>query len=194
MAETSNTASVPVTSDLFHAKWGWIVGLGVFFVIAGLVALASVAMATVVSVLIVGFMMFMSGAAEMINAFQFKSWPKFLLWMVLGLLYVVAGIITFVNPLLAAAVLTLLLGAALTVSGVLRVALAFSMKQGSPWIWVAVSGLLTLLLGVMIVAGWPVSGLYILGLFLGIDLVFAGAAWVGLGLGVKSKAERTLSR
>ncbi|MDF2116016.1 HdeD family acid-resistance protein [Roseiarcaceae bacterium H3SJ34-1] len=187
MADASNAAYVPAPLDVLRAKWGWIVALGVVYVIAGALALASVAMATVVSVLIVGFMMLLSGVAEVINAFQFKSWSKFLLWLFLGLLYVASGIITFMNPLLAAAVLTLLLGVTLIVSGIMRIVLAYSMKQGSPWIWVVVSGVLTLLLGLVIVSGWPVSSLYILGMFLGIDLVFVGAAWIGLGLGVKSQ-------
>jgi len=188
MADASNATSVPAHLDMLRAKWGWVVALGVVYLVAGLAALASVAMATVVSVLIVGFMMLLSGIAEVINAFQFKSWSRFLLWLFLGLLYVASGIITFMNPLLAAAVLTLLLGVTLIASGIMRIVLAFSMKQGSPWIWVAVSGVLTLLLGLVIVSGWPVSSLYILGLFLGIDLVFVGAAWIGLGLGVKQAA------
>ena len=141
-------------------------------------------MATVATVFLVGVMMLIAGAAEVINAFQIKTWGKFLLWIFLGALYIVAGFVTFENPLLAAATLTLLLGIALLASGIARIALAFSMKAATPWIWVLLSGVVTLLLGVVILAHWPVSGLYILGLFLGIDLVLAGASWIGIGLGL----------
>ena len=141
-------------------------------------------MATVATVFLVGVMMLIAGAAEVINAFQIKTWGKFLLWILLGALYIVAGFVTFENPLLAAATLTLLLGIALLASGIARIALAFSMKAATPWIWVLLSGVVTLLLGVVILAHWPVSGLYILGLFLGIDLVLAGASWIGIGLGL----------
>ena len=167
-----------------RAKSGWIVALGIVYVIAGLVALGSVVMATVATVFLVGVMMLIAGAAEVINAFQIKTWGKFLLWILLGALYIVAGFVTFENPLLAAATLTLLLGIALLSSGIARIALAFSMKAATPWIWVLLSGVVTLLLGVVILAHWPVSGLYILGLFLGIDLVLAGASWIGIGLGL----------
>lgn len=167
-----------------RAKSGWIVALGVVYVIAELVALGSVVMATVATVFLVGVMMLIAGAAEVINAFQIKTWGKFLLWILLGALYIVAGFVTFENPLLAAATLTLLLGIALLASGIARIALAFSMKAATPWIWVLLSGVVTLLLGVVILAHWPVSGLYILGLFLGIDLVLAGASWIGIGLGL----------
>jgi uncharacterized membrane protein HdeD (DUF308 family) len=67
----------------------------------------------------------------------------------------------------------------------MRIVLAFSMKRETPWIWVAFSGVITLLLGVLILLRWPVSSVYILGLFLGIDLIMAGAGWIGLGLGLR---------
>ena len=167
-----------------RAKWGWIVALGVVYVFAGFVALGSVVMATVASVLIVGVMMIVAGAAEIINAFQIKSWGKFLIWALLGVLYIVAGFVTFENPLFAAVLLTLMLGASLVASGVVRLFLAFNMRREMPWIWVAFSAVITLLLGVLILARWPINSVYILGLFLGIDLVMAGAGWIGLGLGL----------
>jgi uncharacterized membrane protein HdeD (DUF308 family) len=167
-----------------RAKWGWIVALGVVYLVAGFVALGSIVMATVASVLVVGVMMIVAGVFELINAFQIKSWGKFLVWALLGVLYIVAGFVTFENPLLAAALLTLFLGASLVASGVVRIFLAFNMKREMPWIWVALSGVITLLLGLIILAHWPVNSVYILGLFLGIDLVMAGAGWIGLGFGL----------
>jgi uncharacterized membrane protein HdeD (DUF308 family) len=168
-----------------RAKSGWIIALGVVYLIAGFIALGSVAMATVASVLIVGVMMIIAGVAEVISAFQIKSWGKFLLWALLGVLYIVGGFVTFENPLLAAVLLTLILGASLVASGIMRIFLGFSMKRETPWIWVVLSGVITLLLGVLILARWPVSSLYILGLFLGIDLIMAGAGWVGTGFGLR---------
>jgi uncharacterized membrane protein HdeD (DUF308 family) len=174
-----------------RAKWGWIVALGVVFVIVGIIALGSVVMATAASVFVVGIMMVIAGVAEIFHAFQVKTWGKFLLWLALGALYVLAGIVTFSNPLLAAVVLTLLLGVSLVVSGIMRIILAFGMKEGTPWIWVVLSGVITLILGLIILARWPVSSLYVLGIFLGIDLVFAGASWIAIGLGLKSRAQTT---
>jgi uncharacterized membrane protein HdeD (DUF308 family) len=70
----------------------------------------------------------------------------------------------------------------------MRIILAFNVREGTPWIWIVVSGAITLLLGLIILAHWPVSSLYILGLFIGIDLVFAGGGWIGLGLGLRRTA------
>ena len=180
-------SSITETTELapLRAKSGWIVALGVVYVVAGFIALGSVVFATVVTVFVVGIMMLVAGIAEVISAFQIKSWGKFLLWLLLGALYIVAGFVTFENPLFAAALLTLLLGLSLLASGVMRIVLAFNMKEEMPWIWVAISGVITFLLGLIILAHWPVSGLYILGLFLGIDLIIAGVGWIGIGLGLK---------
>jgi uncharacterized membrane protein HdeD (DUF308 family) len=89
---------------------------------------------------------------------------------------------------LAAALLTFVLGISLLASGIMRIILAFGMKEGMPWLGVALSGAITLLLGIVILAHWPVSSIFILGMFLGIDLVFAGAGWIGVGLGLRRQA------
>jgi uncharacterized membrane protein HdeD (DUF308 family) len=169
-----------------RAKSGWIIALGVIYLIAGIIALGSVAMATVATVFVVGIMMIIAGVAEIINAFQMKGWGKFILWLLLGVLYVVAGFAAFENPLLAAAVFTLVLGIALLVSGIMRIVLAFGMREG-PWMWIVLSGVITFLLGAIILARWPVSSTYVLGIFLGVDLVFAGAGWIGIGLGLRRR-------
>jgi uncharacterized membrane protein HdeD (DUF308 family) len=158
----------------------------VVYVLAGLIALGSVVSATVATVFVVGIMMIIAGVAEVINAFQIKTWGRFLFWLALGILYIIAGFVAFENPLLTAAWLTLILGAALVASGIVRIFLGFNMQHGSPWIWVVVSGLITLLLGLIILAHWPVSSLWTLGIFLGVDLVLAGASWIGVGMGLRT--------
>lgn len=188
------SANSPLPANLaegmkvLRAKWGWIVALGVVFLIAGFIALGSAVAATASAVMIVGIMMIMGGVAEIVAAFNVKGWGKFIVWMLLGLLYVGAGIIAIMNPFAAATILTLMLGAALVAGGVLRIFLAFSMKSaGKPWGWVVVSGLVTLLLGAMIIAQWPASSFFVLGIFLGIDLIFIGSGWVTMGLALKNR-------
>jgi len=178
----------PADVELLRSKSGWIVALGVIYAIAGLIALSSVVFATRVTVFVVGIMMLISGIAEAVNAFQFKSWSKFLLWLLVGLLFIAAGLVTFQNPRLAAAVLTLLLGAALAVSGVMRVILALGMREGTSWAWVVVSGLVTLLLGLVILVHWPVSSLFVLGVLLGVDLLIIGLSWIFVGFGLMRRA------
>lgn len=91
------------------------------------------------------------------------------------------------NPLLAAKVLTVILGAILVASGMTRAALAFNMKDGSHWTWVVLSGVVTLFLGITLLSHWLISSVYVLGLFLGIDLIIVGVSWVRLGLDPQSR-------
>ena len=93
MSAVTETSATPGLEPL-RAKSGWIIALGVVYVLAGLIALGSVVFATVVTVFIVGIMMLIAGVAEVFNAFQVKSWGKFLVWLLLGVLYIVAGFVT----------------------------------------------------------------------------------------------------
>jgi uncharacterized membrane protein HdeD (DUF308 family) len=185
MAFASDAASLP---GELRSKWGWFVALGVLMIVAGFVALMSVFLATIVSVLIVGWMMILSGIMEIIHGFQMKQWGRFFLWIAIGALYVVGGAFAVWNPLLASTVLTLFLGVFLIVAGVFRIVLAMQMRSGSYWGWLVASGVITLLLGAIIVLHWPVSSLYALGIFLGVDLVIAGASWLSAGLASRKAA------
>jgi aquaporin Z len=169
----------------FRQKWGWMVAFGAFLALAGFAALGSVVASTVLTVVFVGAAMIASGLVEIAYAFAMRSWKKFFLWILIGLLYVVGGGAVVANPLLAAGFLTLLLGAGLVASGLVRTFLAFQLPKHAPWALVAFSGVVTLLLGGVILAQWPTSSLWVLGAFLGVDLIFAGASWMGFGLSLK---------
>ncbi|MCW5737906.1 MAG: HdeD family acid-resistance protein [Enhydrobacter sp.] len=192
MSTTNNDAGPHSLGDgirKLRGKWGWIVAFGVVSLIAGVIALGSgVYFATATAVLIIGFMMLMAGAMEIVAAFNAKEWGQRILWALLGALYVFAGFVCIQNPFQAATLLTLMLGIALIIGGLLRVFLAMQMKQGTPWGWVVLSGIITFLLGVVIVAKWPVSSAYALGIFLGVDLLFIGSSWISVGLALRRHA------
>lgn len=166
-------------------RWKRVVAVGAVLILCGFLALSTVVAATLASVLLVGVLMMVAGVAEIIHAFGVRRWSRFFLWVALGTLYTLAGLSVFMNPGLAAGVLTLLLGAGLVASGILRIVLAAEMRDGGAWGWVAVSGAITTLLGVMILFQWPQSSLYVLGLFLGLDLLFAGLGWLTMGLALR---------
>ena len=115
-----------------RAKWGWIVALGVVYLVAGVIALGSVVQATAAAVWVVGIMMIIAGVFEVIHSFQIKTWGRFLFWLLLGVLYIIAGLIAFENTLLTAIWLTLLLGAALVASGIVRIFLGFERAGRNP--------------------------------------------------------------
>ncbi|MEW9834575.1 HdeD family acid-resistance protein [Mesorhizobium marinum] len=173
-----------------RSKWGWFVGLGVIMLIVGVIAIGNLLAATVASVYLVGFMMLIAGGFEIAHAFGVKSWGGFFWWLLGGLLYAAAGVIAFANPLLASSVLTLLLAASLVASGVVRAWIGYKhwSHKGSGWIIAA--ALVTLLAGIVIAIGWPVNSIWVLGMFLAIDLIFQGWTCIALGFALKSGDQR----
>lgn len=166
-------------------KWGWFVALGVLLLILGGVAFGNLFIATVASVYFVGWLMLMAGIIEIIHAFGVKSWGRFFYWLLSGLLYAVAGFFAFDNPLLASTVLTFLLAVALVASGALRAWVGYQHRAERGSGWIITAGVVTVLAGLVIAMGWPVNSLWVLGLFLAIDLIFQGWTFIAFGLMLK---------
>lgn len=169
-----------------RSKWVWFVGLGVLLLICGLIALSNLLMATVASVFYVGMLMLAGGVIYLIHAFQVRGWDHVLFWALSGVLYVLAGVCAFINPILTSAALTLFLAIALLIAGVFRLFVGMRMRRLKGWGWIVASGLITALAGFVIALGWPVNSLWILGLFLAIDLVVQGWTMLAFGLGIRS--------
>ena len=174
-----------------RSGWGWWVALGVLLLIAGLFALGNLLIATAASVFFVGAMMIVGGIAEIVFAFSYWGrWGRFITWLLLGALYLAAGVVTFRNPALATAVLTLVLAASLVAVGILKIGAGIASRPAEGRGWLVVSGVLTLIVGGIIAIGWPAISVWVLGLFLAIDLLFAGIAYVGLGTAIRSAPPR----
>ena len=168
-------------------RWGWMAALGVLLVALGLLALALVASATIASVFVIGIFMAIGGGLEIIVGFDSRTWARFFLWVLAGLLYVIAGAIAIAQPLFAAAIFTFILGIGLLATGVLRLWAATHMPPGRKAV-ALFSSLVTLLLGAVVIAGWPGNSVFILGMLLGIDLIFYGANWLALAFALRSTA------
>ncbi|APG83785.1 HdeD family acid-resistance protein [Sinorhizobium americanum] len=167
-------------------KWGWFVALGVLLIMAGGIAFGNLLMATVASVYYVGLIMLIGGLLNLAQAYQVKDWGGFLFWVLSGGLYAAAGLFTFINPLLASSILTILMAIALIVAGAFRIWVGFRLSPLGGWGWIVIGGLVTLIAGLVIAAGWPVDSLWILGMFLAVDLVMQGLALIAFGVLVKS--------
>lgn len=168
-----------------RSKWGWFVALGVLTLAVGVIAMGNLLLATVASVFFVGSLMLVAGAFEIVHAFGVKDWGGFFWWLGSGALYALAGFAAFWNPLLASAVLTLLLAVSLIASGLLRCWMGYKhwTMKGSGWIVAA--GAVTAIAGLIIALGWPVNSLWVLGIFLAIDLIFQGWTFIAFGLALR---------
>lgn len=182
MERTDVVGQLPLGAiEELHRRRGRFVAMGVALLVLGTIGVVAAGLFTLASVLLFGWLLVIGGAATGAHAFWARRWSGFFLQLAAALLYLVVGALIVTRPEAGAIGLTLLLAAALIVQGVFRCATAFAThveRRG----WLLASGAITLLLGIMIWAEWPVSGLWVIGLFVGIDMIFYGWWLVALGL------------
>lgn len=151
--------------------------LGIVMIAAGVLVLGDVVVATLFSVFFIGVMAIIAGGFEIIHAFWTKGWGGFAWQILLGVLYLAFGLMLVSQPVSGALALTYIFGLLLLASGALRIGLAFTKAGGTDWIML-LSGVFGALAGLIILSGWPASGLWLLGALLGVDLVIHGVAWL----------------
>jgi uncharacterized membrane protein HdeD (DUF308 family) len=155
---------------------------GIALVVLGLIAAASSVTVTFASMLFLSGVLLAGGAIRLVSAFRAHEWTGSLLLALSGLLYIVAGVLTFRHPIEAALALTLLFAALFLGVGLFRATTAIWYRFPN-WGWVALSGAVSVALGLMLWNAWPASGLWFIGLCIGIDLIVEGAGWIMLALG-----------
>lgn len=167
-------------------NWGWIVALGVAMVVMGAIAIGSSVLMTVAFVTLFGVLLTIGGVTQVAQAFMLRGSGRFWTRFLFGLLYVVAGILIVARPFGAAEALTLIVAAFLMASGLVRIFSALQTRHLPGWGWMVVSGVLNVLLASLIYAQWPASGLWVIGLFVGIEILMGGAACISAGLALKN--------
>ena len=167
-----------------HKNWHWYLLFGIGLVVLGTLAMLFSYTATIFSVIYIAGFLLVVGAVEVVQAFKMRFWSKFFLHLILGVLYLLAGGFILMNPAYNAITLTLLLAIFFAISGMFKIlfALASNLPHRG---WLILNGVLSLLLGLLIWQQWPVSGLWAIGLFVGIDVVFTGWSWIMLSLAAR---------
>ncbi len=167
--------------EVLHGNWGWYLALGIALIVLGTLALGVPLVTTMATVGFLGGLLILAGVLQLVGAFWSRRWSGVFSHLLMGLLYVVAGVLMVENPGRAAVELTLLIAIFLVVGGAFRIISAASAHYPG-WGWTAFNGLVNVILGVLIWRQWPASGLWIIGLFMGIEMIFAGWTWVMLAM------------
>ena len=165
-------------------NWGWFLALGIVLILLGVVAVSSEWIATLVSVLVFGWLLILAGAFEVCSAFWARQWSGFFFHLLTGALYVIVGLLMVNRPLAVAIRLTLLLLLLFVIGGVFHIVTALILRFPN-WGWAAFDGLVSVILGLLIWRAWPSSALWVIGTFIGIGLIFRGWAWVMFALGAR---------
>jgi len=173
--------------ESLREKAGTIIAFGALLMALGAAALVFSFAASVAAITTNGVFFVLAGAAEIALGMRSRTWGKFALWIVGGLLYVAAGALCILIPILALKILTLLCGAGLVAAGIVRFVLVIGTPLGQSRLLALLSAAVTALLGAAILASWPLSSHYVVGTLLGIDLLFHGAGWVAFGMGLRAR-------
>jgi len=184
----ANVAAIAERGGLFGAlekNWGWLLALGIVFVVLGTIGLGMAVTLTIASLLVFGVLLLAGGVIQLFEAFKNKGWRSTLWHVLIAILYIVAGITVLDDPVLASKVLTLLLAGVILGIGIVRVAVALQHRGTAGWTWTLLGGIASIVLGVLIYLRWPVSALWLIGMFVAIDLIISGWSYIFLALAAR---------
>jgi uncharacterized membrane protein HdeD (DUF308 family) len=171
-----------MTAPALGHRWGWLLVLGIVQIIAGSIAIAIPVVASFAAVAIFGAVLIVSAIFQFIHAFKVRSWPRSAWFGLGGVLYAIAGILVAINPLGGALALAVMIAILLIADGALRAGVAMAVRPLAGWGWLIAGGFGSIIVGVILLIGWPATALWVTGLLLGINLVFTGAMYIALAL------------
>ena len=176
-----------IASDVaaVHRQWGWYLALGIVLILAGVYALYAEGLATLASVIALGIVLLIAGIAQIVSAFMARGAGHVILLLLIGFLDIIVGFALLQHPALGALTITLLLAALFLFGGIFRFVSALWL-QFPNYGWVAASGVISFILGVLLWIQWPISAFWFIGFAVGLNFIFAGIAWTSMALRLKA--------
>jgi uncharacterized membrane protein HdeD (DUF308 family) len=171
--------------DEIRKSWIWFLAFGTVLMVLGAACIAKSQTATTFSILALGWILAISGVVWLIGAFQTWTWGGFFVYLLNAIIRCVTGYLLIRHPDAGAEAVTMIVAALFIVGGLFR-AIGSGMIQFPRWGWTVFSGLVSVALGVYLVATWSTTSAYFIGLAIGIDLVFDGASLVGFAGAIHS--------
>ena len=169
-------------------EWWMFLVLGIMLVIGGIVAIAYPCLTSVGAVMVLGIILIVSGVFTIIGAFWAGKWSALFLQLLIGIVYVMAGLVLRNTPVESTALVTMFLATFFIVGGLFRIVVSV-VERFPQWGWAFVNGVITLLAGVVIFDSFPYSAFWLIGLLVGIELLFNGWTWIMLSLVIRQLPE-----
>lgn len=178
-----------VKHDLHHlgSHWWVLLLLGILMAALGTAAIVSptlTVMTTVTATILVGVLLMVGGVAMVVSSFWVGKWGGFLLQLFVGLLYVACGFLVTERPAEWALVMTVFIAVSFIVMGIFR-SIASLVLRFPQWGWSLLNGVVTLLAGVVIYRQLPFDAFWVIGLLVGLEMLFNGWTWIMLALAVR---------
>lgn len=135
--------------------------------------------------------MIAGGVLTLIDAFRAEGWKAKLWEILIALVYIVAGAVMVMNPGASAVWFTMFIAAFLLISGIFRIIIGFQIRgEVKGWGWTVFGGVMSIVLAFMIFAQWPFSGLWVIGLFIAIEMIMQGTSMISIALAAKSSKDK----
>lgn len=170
-----NYDPLTATMEEVRGSWGWFMFLGIALLVLGTACIVFQVTATFTTVLVFGWLLLISGVIQLIQAFRTGTWSGFFLYLLSALLRGITGYLLVRYPVIGAETLTLVLGSFFIVGGLFR-AIGFGMAKLPRWGWAVFSGVVSVVLGIMVLWAMPITSLWFVGLAVGVDMICDGAA------------------
>jgi uncharacterized membrane protein HdeD (DUF308 family) len=187
-AASAANASEALFGDLKN-NWVWLFCLGVFFVILGVVGLGRLFTLSMAGTLFFGILIIIGGVAQLIEALKCGGWKGVAYHVLIAALYVVGGVFVIQDPFAAKMLLTWILGVVLVFVGIVRGAMAIQMRATGGWFVPMLGAVISILLGGMILVQWPLSGLFVIGLFIAVELITNGWSYIFIALAARKASK-----
>jgi uncharacterized membrane protein HdeD (DUF308 family) len=177
-------------ASAIHAHWGLFLAEGIILVLLGVIAIVVPPIATIAFTLIVGWVFLFSGAAGLFTTFYIGRSPGFWWSLISALIGIAAGLILIARPVTGSISLTLVMIAFFVVEGIVSIMYAIEHRNQltGRWGWMLLSGVIDLILAAIILAGLPETATWALGLLVGINMLFGGAAMIAIALAARHPA------
>lgn len=178
----SNAKNIP---PKLQRRWSFLLGLGIVFVVLGSLGLGMVTGLTLASVLFLGILLLIAGFSQIIDVFKTKHWKGAIWHALIAILYLIAGCAVIYDPLLASTIITALIAWIFIIMGISRLLMAITLRHAPGWGWFLFAGITAIILGLLILLQWPYSGLWVLGMFIAIELLVNGWTYIFIALAIR---------
>ena len=174
--------STSLGDSLFHGRLrtssSSLTWLGIAMVIVGIAAILFPIFSTLVAALFVGWVFLISGIFLFVGSFSIHGTGPFFGALLLSLLSIAAGVFLLFNPLAGEIALTLMVGVIFVIQGAFEIFFAFETRPHSGWVGMQISGIASVIMAILIAAGWPAVSLIVLGILLGVNLLTTGFGYI----------------
>lgn len=165
---------------------GWVIAFSIGLIILGILAMLMPIIASAFFTVAIGWLTLIGGIVMIVESFQSKPVRGFWLNLIVGIFYVIAGIYILFNIGAALLALTLAFGVLFIVEGVFTITMAFTHRAGHRMFWLmALNGVVTLILGIMVLNRFPFSAIWLIGLYVGISLLMSGISLLSAALAAR---------